>query len=41
LGKLEDLVGTSIFLFAVAASFESGEGLAVDGGSLASGVNNT
>jgi NAD(P)-dependent dehydrogenase (short-subunit alcohol dehydrogenase family) len=38
-GKLEELVGAAIFLASEAASFVNGEVLAVDGGFLASGVN--
>jgi NAD(P)-dependent dehydrogenase (short-subunit alcohol dehydrogenase family) len=38
-GKTEELVGAAIFLASDAASFVAGETLAVDGGFLASGVN--
>jgi NAD(P)-dependent dehydrogenase (short-subunit alcohol dehydrogenase family) len=38
-GKLEELVGASVFLASKAASFVTGTILAVDGGFLASGVN--
>jgi|SRR5437762_823055 len=38
-GKLEELVGAAVFLASDAASFVSGHILAVDGGFLASGVN--
>jgi NAD(P)-dependent dehydrogenase (short-subunit alcohol dehydrogenase family) len=38
-GKVEELVGTAIFLASDAASFVTGEIVAVDGGYLASGVN--
>jgi NAD(P)-dependent dehydrogenase (short-subunit alcohol dehydrogenase family) len=38
-GKLEELVGAAIFLSSEAASFVNGEVLVVDGGFLASGVN--
>jgi NAD(P)-dependent dehydrogenase (short-subunit alcohol dehydrogenase family) len=38
-GKLEELVGAAVFLASDAASFVSGQILAVDGGFLASGVN--
>jgi NAD(P)-dependent dehydrogenase (short-subunit alcohol dehydrogenase family) len=38
-GKTEELVGSAIFLASEAASFVSGQILAVDGGFLASGVN--
>jgi NAD(P)-dependent dehydrogenase (short-subunit alcohol dehydrogenase family) len=38
-GKVEELVGAAIFLASDAASFVNGEIVAVDGGFLASGVN--
>jgi NAD(P)-dependent dehydrogenase (short-subunit alcohol dehydrogenase family) len=38
-GKTEELVGAAIFLASDAASFVTGHTLAVDGGFLASGVN--
>jgi NAD(P)-dependent dehydrogenase (short-subunit alcohol dehydrogenase family) len=38
-GKLEDLAGTAIFLAAEASSFITGQLITVDGGFLASGVN--
>ena len=38
-GKLEELVGAAIFLASESASFVNGEVLVVDGGFLASGVN--
>jgi len=38
-GKLEELVGAAVFLASDAASFVTGHILAVDGGFLASGVN--
>ena len=38
-GKLDELVGATVFLSSEAASFVTGHALAVDGGILASGVN--
>lgn len=38
-GKLEELIGAAIFLSSESASFVNGEVLTVDGGFLASGVN--
>ncbi len=38
-GKVEELVGTAVFLAGDAASFVTGQCIAVDGGFLASGVN--
>jgi len=38
-GKIEELTGAAVFLASEAASFVNGEILAVDGGFLASGVN--
>jgi NAD(P)-dependent dehydrogenase (short-subunit alcohol dehydrogenase family) len=38
-GRLEELVGTTVFLASDAASFVTGQLVAVDGGFLASGVN--
>jgi NAD(P)-dependent dehydrogenase (short-subunit alcohol dehydrogenase family) len=38
-GQIEELVGTCIFLASDAASFVNGQVIAVDGGFLASGVN--
>jgi NAD(P)-dependent dehydrogenase (short-subunit alcohol dehydrogenase family) len=37
-GKVEELVGAAIFLASDAASFVTGETLAVDGGFLAKGI---
>ncbi len=38
-GRLEELVGAAVFLASESASFVTGEVLVVDGGFLASGVN--
>ncbi|MBA4186100.1 MAG: SDR family oxidoreductase, partial [Acidobacteria bacterium] len=38
-GRAEELVGAAIFLASDAASFITGQSIAVDGGYLASGVN--
>jgi NAD(P)-dependent dehydrogenase (short-subunit alcohol dehydrogenase family) len=38
-GKIEELVGAAVYLASDAASFVTGETLVVDGGFLASGVN--
>ena len=38
-GRVEELVGAAVFLASEEASFVTGEVLSVDGGFLASGVN--
>ena len=38
-GRLEELIGAAVFLASDSASFVNGEVLVVDGGFLASGVN--
>ncbi len=38
-GQVEELVGAAVFLSSESASFVNGEILVVDGGLLASGVN--
>jgi len=38
-GRVEELVGAAVFLASEAASFVNGQVVAVDGGFLASGVN--
>ena len=39
-GRVDELVGAAVFLASDAASFVTGQLIAVDGGFLASGVNN-
>jgi NAD(P)-dependent dehydrogenase (short-subunit alcohol dehydrogenase family) len=38
-GQLEELIGAAVFLASDAASFVTGQAIVVDGGFLASGVN--
>jgi len=38
-GRVDELVGAAVFLASAAATFVTGQILAVDGGFLASGVN--
>jgi NAD(P)-dependent dehydrogenase (short-subunit alcohol dehydrogenase family) len=38
-GKLEELVGAAVYLASDASTFVTGQVIAVDGGFLASGVN--